>query len=68
METRIERFEWTVKIVRVHGGCPGTGTDEGRDYLRKALTSRRYALTQGCPNGETHPLDGYSYGRGNAEN
>jgi len=29
------------KIVRVHGGCPGTGADEGRDYLRKAPTSWR---------------------------
>ena len=47
-----------VKIPRVHGGCPGTGADEGRDYLRKARASWRYALTPGCPNGETHPLAG----------
>ena len=53
-----------VKIRRVHGGCPGTGADEGRDYLRKALTSRRYALTQGCPNGETHPFTGTPQGEG----
>ena len=57
-----------VKIRRVHGGCPGTGADEGRDYLRKAPTSWRYALTRGCPNGETHPFTGYSARRGNSGN
>ena len=57
-----------VKITRVHGGCPGTGADEGRDYLRKAPTSWRYALTRGCPNGETHPFTGYSARRGNSGN
>lgn len=53
-----------VKILRVHGGCPGTGADEGRDYLRKAPTSWRYALTRGCPNGETHLARGTPQGEG----
>ena len=27
--------------------------DEGRDYLRKATGSGKYALIRGCPNGAT---------------
>ena len=53
-----------VKITRVHGGCPGTGADEGRDYLRKAPTSWRYALTRGCPNGKPTRTAGTTQGEG----
>ena len=35
------RVHLDVKLLRAHGGCPGTRTDEGRDHLRKAMTSWR---------------------------
>jgi hypothetical protein len=50
------RSKEKVKILRVRGGCPGTGADEGRGYLRKVTGSWRLALIRECPNGETHQL------------
>jgi hypothetical protein len=43
-----------VKLLRAHGGCLGSRTEEGRGYLRKASASWKQALTRGRPNGETH--------------
>jgi len=42
-----------VKISRVHGGCPGTGADEGRGDRRNGTGSWKRALIRPYPNGET---------------
>ncbi len=42
-----------VKLLRAHGGCLGSRTEEGRGYLRKASGSWKQTLIRGCPNGET---------------
>jgi hypothetical protein len=43
-----------VKLLRAHGGCLGSRTEEGRGNLRKASGSWKQTLIRGYPNGETH--------------
>ena len=46
-----------VKLLRAHGECLGSRTEEGRGYLRKAPASWKQAMTRGYPNGETHQCE-----------
>ena len=38
-----------------------TGAEEGRDKLRKATGSSKYAMIRGCPNVETLMMKSHEY-------